>query len=190
MFCFFTGVAHVEDQLALEVFADRSNDVRLLFPEKVAAHQMNKGQAVVVQALGEPGNQTDRITVLHALEAVEGAQSNTDVLGTEHSGYGFNHLQQKSGAIFDRATVGAFSMVGAITQELVQQIAVGAMNLNTVKAGALGILGGGAETVDDGRDFAVGQCAGNRVGLLTFRCVHFIAGDGNGAGRYRILAVV
>ena len=51
-------------------------------------------------------------------------------------------------------------MVRRVLQELVQEVAVGAVDFDTVKAGALGVPGAAAIVGDDARDFA--QLKGTR----------------------------
>src|SRR5690606_42011755 len=44
-------------------------------------------------------------------------------------------LQHQPGAVLDRSAIGIGALVGAVLGELVEQIAVGAMNLDAVEAG-------------------------------------------------------
>ena len=51
------------------------------------------------------------------------------------------HLEHEAGAVLDRAAVGVVAVVRAILQELVEQVAIGAVDLDAVEAGRLGVLG-------------------------------------------------
>ena len=66
---------------------------------------------------------------------------------------GVRHFQHQPGAVLDRAAVGVGALVAAVLQELVEQIAVGAMHLDAVEAGGLGVLGALAIGLDDAGDF-------------------------------------
>ncbi len=48
---------------------------------------------------------------------------------------GVDHFHQQAGAVFQRTAVLVGALVGAVLQELVQQVAVGGMHFNAVKAG-------------------------------------------------------
>ena len=56
--------------------------------------------------------------------------------------------QQQSGAVFERSAVLVGALVGARREELVEEVAVGAVHLDPVEAGQLGVFGALAERGD------------------------------------------
>ena len=162
----------------------------MLLAEEVAAHQVQVGEAVVVEAAGEPFDEADRVAVDHVVVAVERRQAHADAAAAPHLAHRLEHLEQQAGAVLARAAVGAAALVAAVTQELVEQVAVGAVHLHAVEAGGAGVLGGAREAGDDGRQLVVVQLARHHVGLLALGRVHLVAGDRERARRHRLAAVV
>src|SRR3546814_17791454 len=70
---------------------------------------------------------------------------------------------EQADAVFDRAAIVVVAQIAAIAQELVDQIAVGPVQLHAVEAGALPILGGLCIIGADHRDLAA---LGRDGGLL------------------------
>ena len=81
-------------------------------------------------------------------------------------------------------------MVAAIAQELIEQVAVGAVNLHPVEAGGGGVAGGVAEPLHDAGQFVVGELAGHHVGLFARGGANLIARDRNRTGGHRLEAGV
>ena len=73
-------VAHVGDEHALVGGADRRQDVAGLLPEKVAAHDVQVGQAASIELAGEPGGQADGIAVAHVVVAVQRRDAQADAV--------------------------------------------------------------------------------------------------------------
>ena len=86
-------------------------------------------------------------------------QVHADPARAPHRDHGVGHFQHQARAVFDRAAVAVGALVAAVLQELVEQIAVGAMDLDAVEAGRLGVLRALAEGLDDRRDFVASQRA-------------------------------
>ena len=61
-------------------------------------------------------------------------------------------LEREADAVLDRAAVGVGALVGAVAQELVDQIAVGGVDFDAVEAGSLGVFGRRGIVRDDPRD--------------------------------------
>ncbi len=64
-----------------------------------------------------------------------------DAAGAPDLDRGIGRFQQQTRAVLDRAAIVVGALVGAVLQELVEQIAVGAVELHAVEAGFLGVLG-------------------------------------------------
>jgi hypothetical protein len=103
---------------------------------------------------------------------------------------GLQHLQQQPGPVGHRSAVGTLAPVAAVPQEGVQQVAVGAVDLDPVEAGVDGVAGRLPEPRHDPGQFIVGQLPGDDVGLLPLRGVHLVTGDGDRARRHRLTAPV
>ena len=62
---------------------------------------------------------------------------------------GICHFQQQPGAVFQRAAILVITQIGAVLQELVQQITIGTMYMHTVKTGSFGVNGALTVSCDD-----------------------------------------
>ena len=95
-----------------------------------------------------------------------------DVVGRRHRrdadagsvGAGFRrdhlrHFQHQLGAVLDRAAIGVGALVAAVFCKLIQQVAVGAMDLDAVETGCQRIRGAALEVLDDAGDFRQRQFA-------------------------------
>ncbi len=71
-------------------------------------------------------------------------------------------FQHQLGAVLDRPAIGIGTLVGAVLGELIEQIAVGAMNLDAVETGGERVLGAALEILDDAGNF--GQLERARFG--------------------------
>ena len=71
-----------------------------------------------------------------------------------HRDGGIGDLEHQPGTVLDRAAVFIGPMVRAVLQELVEQIAVGAVDLDAVEAGRLGVLGACAKASTIAGDLA------------------------------------
>ena len=83
-----------------------------------------------------------------------------------HGDDGVGHFEQEPGAVFDRAAVAVVALVGAVLQELIKQIAVRAVDLDTIEAGRFGVLGATAEGFNDAWDFSGFQGARRDISAL------------------------
>jgi hypothetical protein len=60
-------------------------------------------------------------------------QADADAAAAHRLGHVAHHLQQQAGAVLDRAAVVVGAPVGAALEELVEQVAVGAVHLDAVE---------------------------------------------------------
>ena len=70
---------------------------------------------------------------------------------------GVGRLDEQPGAVLQRAAVLVVALVGQRREELVQQVAVGGVQLDDVEAGVVGPAGGRGERRGDARDLVEGQ---------------------------------
>ena len=105
-------------------------------------------------------------------------------------GYGVDDFQHQARAVFQRSAIRAGALVGAVAQELVEQVAIGAVDFHAVEAGGDRVFRGLAEAGDDARDLVIAQFARDDIGLFALGRVDFVALDGKGARGDRLGATV
>ncbi|MNY04289.1 hypothetical protein D3C86_1369560 [compost metagenome] len=115
-------------------------------------------------------------------------QVHADPAGAPHRYHRIGHFQHQPRAVFQRAAVLVAALVGAVLEELVEQVAVGAVDLNAVEAGGLGIRRALAVGLDDAGDLFRCQCARGLEGLHGADQADVALGL-HRAGRHRQLAV-
>ena len=147
---------------------------------------MQVSDAARAALLRDVGGDGDGIAVEHAVVAVERRDAQTDTIRAPDADGGIEHFEHQTGAIFDGAAVRAAALVGAIAEEFVEQVAIGSVDLDAVKTGRFGVLGGFFESGDDAGDLVVAEFTRCDVGFLAFGRVNFIAGDRNGARSHRL----
>jgi hypothetical protein len=109
---------------------------------------VDEGDAARVQLLDQVAEDGLRIAVAGVVRRRDGRQADADAAGADLGHHGIDHLEREAGAVLDRAAVFVGALVGAVAQELVDQVAVGAVDLDAVEAGADRIGGAAAVFVD------------------------------------------
>jgi hypothetical protein len=89
-----------------------------------------------------------------------------DAAGAEDGDRRVRDLKVQASAVLKRATVLVGAMIGAVLEELVEEVAVGTVDLNAVEAGGLGVFGSAAEGFDDAGDLFERESAGSYEVLL------------------------
>ena len=117
---------------------------------------MDEVAAQRLQTLGKLGALRHIPTALNPIRGRD-AQAQHAVIGLAHGGKNF---QRKADAVLKTATVFVSARIGQRRQELVQQIAVGAVDFNRVHTDAVRALGCRHEGVANLRQFL--QCHGRR----------------------------
>ena len=102
-----------------------------------------------VQFLRDIRERLDRIGVRHRVAGEVRRELVADALRAPDVDHRFGDFERKPRAVLDAAAIGVGAAVGAVAQELVEQVAVGAVQFDAVEAGGLGVLGRGAELRDD-----------------------------------------
>jgi hypothetical protein len=90
-------------------------------------------------------------------------QADAGAAAADGLGHGRHHFQQQAGAVLDAAAVVVGAVVGAGLEELVDQVAVGGVDLDAVEAGADGVLRGVAVGLHDARDLSASSARGSEV---------------------------
>ena len=116
-----------------------------------------------------------RVALRRVVDGRDGREADAHAVGADllrHSGH---HFEQEAGAVFDAAAVRVGAVVGAVAQEGVDQVAMGAVDFHAVKTGGNGIGGGLTEVVHHTGDFGGFQRA-------RYGAVHVALADDVGLG--------
>ncbi len=73
------------------------------------------------------------MTIIHALPLLVGREPDGDAGGADSIDDGRRNLDKKADTVLDRAAIFIGSEIGVVAQELVDQIAIGAMDLDAVE---------------------------------------------------------
>src|ERR1700682_3655127 len=111
-------------------------------------------ESKVVQLLCYVVKQRDRITIRSAVPSSAGRDAHRDTVAAPHRNHCFNHLKQEAGSVLDRTAVHIGSLVDAILQKLIGQVAVTRVKTNAVKTRGFCALRGFAIILDNARDFS------------------------------------
>ena len=104
-----------------------------------------------------------RIGVGHVVEHAAGREADAYAVRTPDGDDRGGDFDRQAGAAGDRAAVAVFADIGAAAEELVEEVAVGIMDLDAVEPGLLGQAGAADVFGDDARDLFDAQGAGRDV---------------------------
>ena len=93
-----------------------------------------------------------------------GRNSHADTIGWHNRRHGSNNLLQKTAAILNAAAIRVAALVRFGLQKLVNQVAIGRVNLNAVKSSCHAQRCSGLVVCDNAGDFAFFESAGCLVG--------------------------
>ena len=130
----------------------------------LAGHE--EGEAALAELGGDVAEGLRGVGVGDAHVAAARGQVHADAVGTPDLGDGIDGFEHEAGAVFDGAAVGVGAVVGAGLQELVDEVAVGAVELDAVEAGSLGVLRAAFVVGDGAADLLDAEGAGRLKGLL------------------------
>ena len=133
-----------------------------------------------------------RVGVGHVVEHAAGREADAHAIGTPDGDDGFGDLDGQAGAGGEGVAVAIGAGVGATAEELVEQVAVGVMDLDAVETGFLGEAGALDVFGDDAGDLLDAKRTGNDV------VGHLLAGPdlalgldgGRGDGQFAVRLVV
>src|ERR1700720_2991971 len=127
-------------------------------------------ESKAVQLLCDVVKQRVRIAIRYPIPSSAGRDAHRDTVSAPHRNQCFNHMQQEAGSIFDRTAIHIGSLVDAILQKLIRQVAVTRVKLNAIKTGRFCFFGRFAIILDDARNFCDVQRPLRRRLLPSVRC--------------------
>ena len=151
-------------------------------------HDVEIRQAVRVQLLSGVGESLPEVGRAHIVGSTVGREAHADTRGGKCAADALDHLAQQAEAILDAAAIGVVTAVALGLKELVEQVAVGRVDLDPVEARVPGALRGGDVVRDDARELFRIQSAGRFVGLPAERRADTLSVDSNGRGSDRASA--
>lgn len=77
---------------------------------------------------------------MHVVVVTDRGQLDSSSVGAEYGDHLIKALQKQSASVGDGSTILISSSVGAVSQELVNQVSISSVQLNSVEAGSLGIF--------------------------------------------------
>src|SRR5262249_48954662 len=104
-------------------------------PARVALDHMKISETSTRQCRGDVVEEALRIAVSDVVLPVLRRDAHAGALGTNRSGHRVDDLEQEPHAVLDAASISVRALVGTVAQELIDQISVRAMYLDTVEAG-------------------------------------------------------
>ena len=96
---------------------------------------MGKRQFVSLKLAQHVRERAQRIRIAHIVKNARRRETNPDPVASPDAGDRLDNLQREPGTVLHRTTVAVGTLVGAVTQELIEQIAVGVVDLDSVKTG-------------------------------------------------------
>ena len=114
---------------------------------------MDIGQFQRVEVVDDVVEQRLRIGIRDIVGRRHRRDADAGALGAGDGCHSLGHFKHQFGAVLDSAAIGIGALVGAVLGELVEQIAVGAVDLDAVETGGERILRAALEVVDDPGNF-------------------------------------
>src|SRR5271156_1002174 len=99
-----------------------------------------EGDLPLAEFTGDIAECRGQIRIAHVVRVAAGSQMHADAAGAPDRNDCICHLEHQARAMRNRAAVAVRSLVAAVLQELIEQIAVGAVNLDAVETGRLRVL--------------------------------------------------
>jgi len=104
-------------------------------PARVALDHMKISETSTRQCRGDVVEQALRIAVSDVVLAILRRDAQAGALGANRSGHRVDDLEQEPHTVLNAASISVRALVGTVAQELIDQISVRAMYLDTVEAG-------------------------------------------------------
>ena len=117
--------------------------------QRLAGHQ--KRDPAPAELPGDVAEGRRQVGVAHRVHIAARGEVQADSARPPHRDGRIDDLEHQARPVFDGSAVLVGPMVRAVLQELVEQVAIGAVDLDTVESGGLGVFGTQAEGLDDRR---------------------------------------
>ena len=189
--CYSVGFAFVEKLLAgllVNSLVGDEDSAKSLFEARAQCvgsrvfAGSDERQLAFSQLAGDVGEGCGRAGVGDAVGIAAWRQVHADPTGAEDGDGSVGALKHEAGSVFDRAAILVRSVIGAVLEELVEKIAVGSVEFDTVESSGLSVLRAAAEGFDDAFDF--GRFEGTRSNKGTLRTEEAdVTGCRDGGGR-------
>ena len=169
------GFAFVEELLAgvlVDGFVgdeDSAEDLFEAWADAVGADVFaggDEGEFAFAELAGDVREGGGGIGVGDAVGVAARGEMHADTAGAEDGDGGVGAFEHEASAVFDGASVLVGAVVGAVLEKLVEEIAVGAVELDAVESGGLGVLCAAAEGFDDAFDLFDFEGSGSDEGTL------------------------
>ena len=118
----------------------------------VGLGEVQEGEVAAAELAGDVQPGVGALGVLGAVERADRGDPDGDAVGGPGVDDGVGDLEHQPGAVGQRAAVLVGALVAVGGEELVQQVAVGAVDLDEVEAGLAGVDGRAAEVLEQPRD--------------------------------------
>ena len=141
----------------------------------------DEGEFALAEFGGDVAEGGGGVGVGDAVGVAAWGEVHADAAGAEDGDCGVGGFEHEAGAIFDGAAVLVGAVVGAVLEELVEEVAVGSVEFDAVEACGLGVLCAAAEGFDDSFDLVDFEGARSDEGPLRTQEADG-AGGGDGAG--------
>ena len=120
----------------------------------------DEGEFALAELAGDVAEGCGGVGVGDTVGVAAWREVHADAARAEDGDGGFGGFEHEAGAVFDGAAVLVGAVVGAVLQELVEEVAVGSVELYAVEACGLGVLCAAAEGFDDSFDLVGFEGAG------------------------------
>jgi hypothetical protein len=108
----------------------------------------------------------------------------TSSVGSENCNSIVDNFEEQSGSVLNRTTILVGSVVEAVSQELIDDVAVSTVDLDAVEASSLDVLNSSSEVLHELLDFFSSSSSGGDVVLLSVLGVNgAVDGDSSGGDR-------
>ncbi|MCY1521783.1 hypothetical protein D9M68_566100 [compost metagenome] len=147
-----------------------------------------EGDAALAQFARHVPERGGGVRIAHAVDLAAWRQVHADPARPPDRHAGIHRFQQQARAVLNRAAIGVGAQVGAVLQELVQQVAVGGVHFHAIETGLHRHPGAVAVGLDHARELSGFKRPRRHIGAQRAH-VADVAFGGNGAGRHGQLAV-
>jgi hypothetical protein len=141
-------------------FGERERLTKLVEAEAKTIHDVSIGEIFLAQLFQSVRKELVEVGRTHIVVHAIGGETHTNLARWRNRQDCINNLLQEAKPILNRASILVSSLVACRLKKLIDQVAIGSMNLDTIKSGSEGTRGGPGIVLDDTRDLAVSSARG------------------------------